>query len=268
MKILKSDCHRFAGMITLCGAILSASTSLRADSIYTINNTTADAFLAGNSPTLNYGLAGTLAVAPAGSPKGEFDSIIEFNTAAAVIQFNSTYGAGNWQITAFTLSLASNFGTNGAKPGTQFNTISGGNFNIDWLADNTWVEGTGNGMGTPASGGAVDFNSISSLFTAGSASLGTFTYSPPGNNVYASYSLPLNSSLVSSAAAGGGVSLYFSAADSQVSYLFNSKDYNQTPSNHPELTIDAAPVPEPGTLSLAASALACLLISRRLKQRQ
>ncbi len=266
MKIRNSEYNQLTVALAFFCVILAVPTSLRAQTIYTINDTSADAFLSGNNPTLNYGQAGTLYVAPASSAKGEFDSIIEFNTAAAVSQFNSTYGAGNWQITAFTLSLTSNFGTNGAKPGSQFNTISGGNFNIDWLADNTWVEGTGNGMGTTATGGAVDFNSISALFSAGSASLGTFTYSPPGNNVAASYSLPLNSSLVSTAEAGEGVSLYFSAADNQISYLFNSKDYT-TPANFPELAITAAPIPEPGTLSLAASALACFLISRRLKQR-
>jgi hypothetical protein len=195
------------------------------------------------------------------------DSIIEFNTAAAVSQFNTTYGAGNWQITGMTLSLASNFGEQGEQPNNGiFNTINAGQFGIDWLADNTWVEGTGGGMGSPGypNNSSVSFHSIPSLFSGGSASLGTFLYTPPGDNIYQNYSLPLNSSLVSGAAAGGGLSLYFYAADNQVSYLFNSRTFA---SNHPELTIDATAVPEPGTGGLAASALVCLLISRRWKQR-
>jgi hypothetical protein len=276
MKILKSDYNRLAGLITFCGVILSTSASLRAQSVYTINNTVADAFLAAGAPgnpvgtnltSLNFGSAGTLAIAPAGSVKGEFDSVIQFNTAAAVSQFNTTYGAGNWQVTAITLSLASNFGTQGVQPNNGiFNTINAGQFGIDWLANNGWVEGTGAGMGGSGypNNSSVSFNSISSLFSGGSASLGTFRYTPPGNNIYENYSLPLNTSLVSGAAAGGGVSLYFYAADNQVSYLFNSKEFN---SNHPELTITATAVPEPGRLALATSALACLMISRRLKQR-
>lgn len=263
-------------MIALCGAIFSASTSLRADSIYTINNSTADAFLAAGSPgnpvgtnlmSLNFGSAGTLAIAPAGSAKGEFDSVIQFNTAGAVGQFNTTYGAGNWQITAITLSLAGNFGTQGVQPNNGiFNTINQGSFGIDWLGNNSWVEGTGGAMGGPGypNNSSVSFNSISLLFSGGSASLGTYLYTPPGNNIYENYSLPLDTSLVSGAAAGGGLSLYFYAADNQVSYLFNSKEFA---SNHPELTITATAVPEPGTLALTTSALACLLISRRLKQR-
>lgn len=276
MDLYTSDYRRLAGMITLGGVILSASTSLRADSIYTINDTVADAFLAAGSPSnpvgtdltsLNFGGAGTLAIAPAGSAKGEMDSIIEFNTASAVSQFNTTYGAGNWQITAITLSLASNFGGQGEQPNNGiFNKINGGQFGIDWLANNTWVEGTGSGMGSPGypNNSSVSFNSIPSLFAGGSASLGSFLYTPPGDNIYQNYALPLNSSLVSGAAAGAGLSLYFYAADDHVSYLFNSKTFA---SNHPELTISATAVPEPGTVGLTASALACLLISRRWKRR-
>ena len=118
--------------------------------VYTINTTTADAFLSGASPTLNFGGAGTLAIAPASSPKGEFDSVIMFNTAGAVSQFNTSYGAGNRAITGFTLSLASNFGTNGAIPNNGLlNTVSSGNFGIDWLAYDSWVEGTGEATARP-----------------------------------------------------------------------------------------------------------------------
>lgn len=275
MKILKSESNRLAGAIGICGAMLATPTFLHADTMFTINDTTADAFLAAGSPgnpvgtnltSLNFGGVGTLAIAPAGSAKGEFDSVIQFNTAAAVSQFNATYGAGNWQITGFKLSLASNFGTQGAQPSNPiFNTINGGMFGIDWIANNSWVEGTGGGMGGPGypANSSVSFNSIPSLLSENDP-LGTFLYTPPGNNVYANYQLPLDGNLVSGAAAGGDVSLYFFAADNQVSYLFNSKEFG---SGHPELTISAAAVPEPATLTLTTSALACLLISRRLKQR-
>ena len=242
-----------------------------------IDTTIADAFLASGSPAnpvgtdltgLNFGGAGTLAIAPASSTKGEFDSVIQFNTAAAISEFNTTYGIGNWEIASLTLSLASNFGVQGEQPNNAiFNTINAGSFGIDWLGYDNWVEGTGSGMGTPGypSNSFVSFNSIPTLFTAGSASLGTYTYTPPGNNVYVSYSLPLVSNLVSDAAAGGDVSLYFFAADNQVSYLFNSREFPG--GNHPELTLTATVVPEPSTLALVATALGVLLIQFPIYQR-
>jgi hypothetical protein len=239
-------------------SLLCVASKLAAQNSYTINNSTADAFLSGANPTLNYGAAGTLAIAPATSAKGEFDTVLMFNTASAVSQFNATYGVGDWTITGLTLSLASNYGTNGAKPSSSIlNTVSGGSFGIDWLTNNTWVEGTGSGNG------AVSFNSISSLLSPRYDSLGTYTYTPPGNNVYANYSLSLDPSLLTNVAAGGNVSLYFYAADNQVGYLFNSKDYTGTPANHPELTFTVAATPEPTTVSLLAASLGGFLLLRR-----
>jgi hypothetical protein len=249
---------------------------VQAQNSYTINNTTADAFLAAGSPSnphgsdltgLNFGGAGTLAIAPASSPDGAFDSVIRFNTAAAVNQFNATYGTGNWQITGVTLSLASNFGVQGAAPNNNiFNTINAGTFGINWLANDSWVEGAGSGNGEPGypTTSEVSFNSISSLLAPGSSSLGTFAYTPPGNNVYVNYSLPSNSSLDANAASGGDVNLYFYAADNQVSYLFNSRSYSQ---NHPELTLTVEAVPEPAISGMVAGGFGLLLTVGRWKFR-
>ena len=258
----KSKPHLLA-TATLLGAVFFAVPFKGAAQSFIINNTVADAFLASGSSgnpagsnltADNYGGAGQLAIGSASSTKGEFDSVIMFNTASAVSSFNTTYGAGNWTITGFTLSLASNNGTNGSIPNNNiFNTVSGGNFGIDWLSNDTWVEGTG----TPASPSAtgVNFNSISTLL-AGDSTLGTYTYTPPGNNVYANYNLPLNLDLITNTVGGGNVSLYFYAADSSVSYLFNSRS---GPTPHPELTIDVTPTPEPATISLMAVSLSGML---------
>lgn len=256
----------------ICGLILALPFTGKADTSFTINNTTADAFLASGSAgnpaganltTNNYGGAGTLAIAAASSTKGEFDSVIKFNTASAISQFNTTYGAGNWQITSLTLMLASNTGTSGAVPGNNiFNNVSGGNFGIDWLSLDSWAEGSGTPSALSTSG--VNFNSTASLLV-GSASLGTYTYTPPGNNVYANYSLALDANLVSDAAAGGDVSLYLYAADNQIGYLFNSRMFA---SGHPELTLTAAPVPEPGTLALAAATVGGLFFARRQTRKE
>jgi PEP-CTERM motif len=247
--------------IFIYGLMVALPLSGKADSFYTVNNTTADAFLATGSPnnpvgsdltSLNFGGAGTLAIAPASSTKGRFDSIIKFNLAGAVSQFDTTYRAGNWQITGLTLQLASNFGVQGSQPNNNiFNTINTGSFGINWLSYDNWTEGTGGGMGSPANG-AVSFTSMSTLFSNAHDSLGTYLYTPPGNNVYLSYTLPLNADLVADASAGGDVSLYFYAADDQVSYLFNARSFA---ANHPEITLSVAPVPEPSTWSIMAVAL-------------
>jgi hypothetical protein len=265
---MKYNTHLLASAV---GGMLALPGITRADTSFTINNTTADAFLASGSPnnpvgtnltSLNFGGAGTLAIAPASSTKGEFDSVIKFNTAAAISQFNSTYGTGNWQITGATLSLGSNFGGQGEQPPNNiFNSINAGSFGIDWLAYDSWVEGSGGGMGSPGFPGnsSVSFNSIPTLFSAGADSLGTFAYHPPGDDLYVNYSLPLDANFVSDAAGGGDVSLYFYAADNQVSYLFNARSFA---SNHPELTLTATAVPEPGATVLIAALFGRFLFSR------
>jgi len=53
-----------------------------------------------------------------------------------------------------------------------------GGFGIDWLGYDNWVEGTGGGMGSPGypNNSSVSFDSIPTLFSAGSDSLGAFNY--------------------------------------------------------------------------------------------
>lgn len=266
-----SKLNHAAQGILICSVTLALSFAAHASTSFTIGNTTADAFLASGSANnpqgtdlsgMNYGGAGTLAIAPASSTKGEFDSVIKFNTAAAISQFNSTYGAGNWVITGATLSLASNFGVQGAQPNNAiFNTINTGLFGVDWLGNDSWVEGTGAAQGTVANG-SVSFSSIPSLFSSGSASLGTFTFTPPGNNIYVNYTLSLSTQFTADAAAGGDVSLYFYAADNQVSYNFNSRSFA---SGNPQLTLTVAAVPEPGVCALMTLAAGGFLLSRRKK---
>ena len=274
LKFMKSKPGQSIRVLAFCGAVLTLPLASYADSSYTIS-TSVGSFLAAGSPsnpvgtnltTLNFGSAGTFAIAPASSAKGASDSVLMFSTASAVSQFNTLYGAGNWTITGVTLSLASNFGAQGQQPNNGiFNTINAGSFGIDWLADNSWVAGSGGGMGGTGypNNNSVSYAYIPTLLSFGYDSLGTFTYTPPGNNIYLSYNLPLDGNLVSGAAAGGDVSLLFYAADNQVSYLFNSSNFA---SNHPELTLDVAPVPEPGTLALLTTALGGLWIARRQKK--
>src|SRR5260370_41452577 len=76
----------------VCGVILALPIVAKADTSFTVSNTTADAFLASGSPnnpvgtnltTLNFGGAGTFAIAPASSTKRDFDSVVKINLAGA-----------------------------------------------------------------------------------------------------------------------------------------------------------------------------------------
>lgn len=226
---------------------LALPTLSRAQVTYT-TTTSADAFLAtgsSNNPVgsdltgLNFGAAGTLAISPPSALKGEFQSVVQFDLADAVTLFNTNYGTNGWTITAISLELTSNYGTNGVQPNNGiFNVISGGNFVIEWLSTNGWPEGTGT-PNLPTTDG-VTYDSLPDLLSGGHEILGTNTYTPPGDNVPVTYSLPLNTNLVAEITNGGDISLLFYAADNQIGYLFNSKTYGR--GNDPLIHVTASPL--------------------------
>lgn len=188
---------------------------------------------------LNFGASGTLAIAPASSAKGIFESVVMFNLAAGVAQFNTAYGTNRWIITGVTLSLASNYGVAGVQPNNPiFNVIGGGQFAIEWLSASNWVEGTGTPNGPTTDG--VCFDSLPTLLSAPVEILCTNTYVPPGDNIRVLWPLPLSTNLVGNLKNGGNVSLFFSAVDNQVGYLFNSCKYGR--GNEPCLNVVASPL--------------------------
>jgi hypothetical protein len=210
--------------------------------------TSDDAFLATGSPGnpagsdltgSNFGAAGVLAISPPSAVKGEFQSVLKFGLGGAATLFNATYGTNGWAITAISLELTSNFGTNGVQPDNPIlNVVSGGNFVIEWLSNNDWVEGTGTPK-LPTSDG-VTYDSLPELLSTNHEILCTNNYSPPGNNVPVIYALPLNTNLVSAAENGGDVSLLFYAADNQIGYIFNSHNFGG--GNQPFIHVTASPL--------------------------
>ena len=212
--------------------------------------TVEDAFLATGSPDNpvgtdltgeNFGGAGTLAISPAGADKGEYQSVIMFNFAGAVTLFNNAFGTNGWTVTNITLTLTSNYGTNGVQPNNKiFNVISNGSFVIEWLSDDDWPEGTGN-PGQPTTDG-VTYDSLPELTSGATAILCTNTYTPPGNNVPVTYTLPLNPNLVADIVSGSNATFLFYAADNQIGYLFNSHEYGR--GNQPLIKVKAVPLLE------------------------
>ena len=220
----------------------------RAQTNYT-TTTVADAFLAtgstnnpdGDLSDLNFGSAGVLAVAPANAAKGEFHSVARFDFSGAVPEFNSAYGKNGWRVTGLSLTLTSNYGTAGVQPNNAiFNIISGGKFVIAWLSNNDWAEGTGT-PNLPTMDG-VTFDSLPDLLSGPTNILCTNIYTPPGNNVPITYTLPLNTNILAEIESGAEATFLFYAADTNIAYLFNSKEYGR--GNDPLINVTASPFVE------------------------
>lgn len=226
--------------------LFGACTLAQAQVTFT-GTTSDDAFLATGSPNnprgtdltgSNFGAAGVLYIAPAASANGEYQSVLKFSLFGASSLFNSACGS-NWTITAISLELTGNIATAGAQPdNAMFNPVTGGNFVIEWLADDNWVEGTGR-PNFPTTDG-VTYGSLADLLAGAHEILCTNTYSPPGNNVPVTWTLPLNGNLVNDIARGGAVSFRLFAVDNQISYLFNSHNFGN--GNEPLIHITASPL--------------------------
>jgi hypothetical protein len=241
----------------LCAPLSHAATSS--------SNPVADAFVTtGPSPSPspgfssnNYGGASLLAVAASGNPKGEFQSVMRFDLTSAVSTFDTQFGAGLWSIQSVTLQLTAENPAN--QTGLFATPPSAGNFSISWMQNNTWVEGTG----TPAAPTTVGitFATLNSFIGAGDEDLGTFAYSgaTSGSN---SYTLNLTSGFTTNLLAGGPLSFRFLAADSSVSYLFDSRSAGTT-ANRPVLTVTA--VPEPSSIALGVLGVS-LLVGWKLRR--
>ncbi len=227
-------------------------------------------------PTANYGADGALMVSAPGSAKGGMQTLFKFDFAPVKASFDTTFGAGNWIVTSATLNLGTNVGTQGAQPPNAFfNSINGGLFKVDWLANDNWAEGTGRSSipvfpsNPPVNG--VTFNSLPSLLSASDKTLGTYTYAPVGNTNLpaiprASYAMGLDPSFLADMSAGNTVSLRLYAGDANVTYLFNSRSF-VLPDNLPTLEVNAfaSPVPEPGSWLYGA---ACVVVTVCCGRRQ
>jgi hypothetical protein len=211
-------------------------------------NPTFDAFVTtgptGNLVGTNYGAAGALSVAAPGSSRGEFQSVLQFNLAAARSAFDSQFGAGQWAIQSVGLTL-----TAAAPSNPIFNASQAGQFGVSWMQNDAWSEGTGIPGGTKADG--ITFRSLTNSFIgAGDEALGTFSFTGATNGT-ASYTLNLTAGFFADVLAGNNVSLRLFAADSAVSYLFDSENFTGA-SSRPVLSVTV--VPEPATCSLVAIA--------------
>lgn len=227
-------------------------------------NPVADAFVttgsANNLATNNYGGAGALAISTPGSSQGEFQSVMRFDTSGAKSSFDTLYGAGLWSVQSVTLQLSA-----AAPNNAIFNANNAGSFELTWMQNDGWTEGTGN-PNTPGSSG-ITYSALQNTFinTGTDESLGTFSYDGSSSGTF-TYTLNASSGLLSDLLAGDPVSLRLSAADGTVSYFFDSRSFG-TAANRPLLDVTAAP--EPGTAALLVlGGLLCAIRERTRPRRR
>jgi len=229
------------------------------------SNPIMDAFVTtgagGSLVNSNYGGAGVLGVAASGLPQGEFQSVLQFDLSGAFNSFNSQFGAGDWTVQSVTLRLSSAPANNGI-----LNTPAAGHFTVYRMVDNLWTEGNG-APASPSSTG-ITYNSLQSLINNSvDENLGTFSYNGAASGAN-NYTLQVTSGFIADLMGGNDESFRLAAADSSVSYLFNSRNFNNS-ANWPQLTIVA--VPEPGAvwvLAMGGAMAGCVGILRRRVQNE
>jgi MYXO-CTERM domain-containing protein len=179
---------------------------------------------------------------------------MRFDLAPVKAAFDAQFGTGLWTIQSASLRLTTTPAGN-----AMFNANAAGQFNVGWMQNDSWIEGTGT-PGTPTSAG-ITFNTLPSFLGPGDQALGTFSF-PGGNSGNNAYTLTLSSGFTTDVVAGGLASMRLFAAGDTVSYLFNSRNFG-TVANRPLLTIDAVPEPAAG---LFAAVLGFSLLRRRRRQ--
>ena len=228
-------------------------------------NPSEDAFVSAANATSNYGGAGALALAAAGLPKGEFDSVMKFDLAPVKASFDTLLGAGLWTVSAITLQLSAAppanaiFNGNGVGAGGS-NVNFAGSFSMSWMQNHSWTEGNGTPQAASTTGG-ITFSTLQSFRSVADQSLGTFAFSgaTSGDNVWM---LALVPSLVADIAAGNVAGMLLVPADSGVAYLAGSRSVG-TVALRPQLTVTANPVPEPCSTMLVAGGAFAMLARRR-----
>ncbi|HUI06013.1 MAG TPA: hypothetical protein VL486_03305 [Verrucomicrobiae bacterium] len=213
------------------------------------NVSVADAFVRSLDPTHNYGGAGALAVSGSiatnalGQQEGLLDSFMRFDASGVASNFNTGFGRGQWTIVRATLNLFEQ----GAPNNAIFNR-GVGPFEVRWIADDSWAEGTGN-PNAPTTNGIV-WNDRSSILNSNlDEPLGTFVNG--GTDGVVRLMLAMPTGFVSDLSTGDLVSFYLTAmTNSSVGFTFHS--HNFVDSNQwPYVEIAAAPIPRITSLSIA-----------------
>jgi hypothetical protein len=224
----------------------------------TSTQTLKDAFTTSAHPGNNYGGAGAIAVSAAGSSKGQFDSVIEFDPTDAFNYFNTVYGANHWDVVNIQLSL-----TVMAPMNSIFNANADGTVNVSYFTTDTWNEGNGTPMLNDTNPADVNYNNLAALVADQhllASEAETTSVSPH------IFTLSLYAPLVYEIKNGTPLSFHLDASSG--SFVYNSRSFT-TPSARPSLliTAQAAAVPEPSSVVFALTASAASWFGYRRRRR-
>jgi hypothetical protein len=210
--------------------------------IVVTNISVADAFVRSLDPTNNYGGAGALSVSgpiatnAIGQQGGLLDTFMRFDVTSAVSNFNSSFGTGRWVVVSAALDLF--------EQGDPNNTIFNqgvGPFEVQWIATNSWAEGTGN-PNNPTTDGITWDDEPSVLNSNVDELLGTFVNGGTDGLVRTVLGMP--SGFVSAISTGGLVSFYMTApTNSPVGFTFHSHNFVDS-TQWPFLEVAAVQMPQ------------------------
>ncbi len=210
---------------------------------------TEDDFTMTANPSNNYGGAGAILVSASALPKGGFSGVMQFDFSTAKSTLDATYGVGGWTAQSVTITLNFQSPNNGI-----FNSpAAAGSFNATWF-DGSWTEG----IGTPAAPTTTGMNNtqLASFLAGTTSNVGTFSYGGATTGT-ATYTFTLTPALLADLMSGSTGDVAFTAADSAINMVFNSKSGAVAPL----LTINATP--EPGRALLLALGALCMVGRRR-----
>ncbi len=225
-------------MKTLLGILIASACVFSVHAQYFSDAPDADSFVSAGTPTLNYGATDTLSVSGSNATNGlsvmngPSDTFIRFNTAALIGSFDSRYGTNNWVGTHAAIQL-----TEQGSPTNPIFNRGVGTFQVRWIANTNWAEGTG----TPAipTADGVSYSSEADLLNSNTDEiLGTFTNS--GVNQALFFYLKMPPGFVNAVKAGAEVDLYLTAANPDTGFTFYSKEFGNN-TDWPFLVIAAIP---------------------------
>jgi len=229
-----------------CIAVLSAVAMLgiaesgRADCSLSVTIVPShDAFARELDPGLNYGSGGALHVAGVdavnslGESNGRHDTLMKVDPTAALAGFDAAFGAGNWTLVAAEL-VTQEVGL----PNNPIFNVGAGQFKVQWLSDDSWIQGPGTPQfPTAATGNEMCWNLLQTILgSATETHMGT--YANESTSGQRNYSLTLVPEFVSDVLSGGPVSLHLTAETPTIGYTFFASNHGIS-TNHPQLVLTA-----------------------------
>ena len=162
-------------------------------------------------------MAGAAATNSAGQLNGIADSLAGFPMSNFVSSADTSFGTHDWLVTRAILRLHEM----GAPPHPIFSR-GVGRFEVRWIGNDSWSEGTGT-PSQPAANGLAYKDLSAILSPSQDETLGFFTNI--GMDGPLSFNLALTPSFVLDVRSGTEVGLYFTAASSQIGFTFDSRTY-------------------------------------------